>query len=87
MLIVVSIKIVVKMLIVIVHLALVAQLFAHLANAHSWFAACRGVGGVLVGRRVGRGQGGQGGQGHVGGGGEGKRVSRVSCVRVGSTNG
>ena len=55
----------INMLIVTIHLILVAHLvciglFAHLANAHSWFADCRGVGGVLVGRHVGRGQGGQG---------------------------
>ena len=55
----------INMLIVTIHLILVAHLvciglFAHLANAHSWFADYRGVGGVLVGRRVGRGQGGQG---------------------------
>ena len=76
------------------HLALVAHLvcvglFADLANAHPCLAACRGVGGVLVRRRVGGGQGGQGGhggQGQVGGGGEGKGVGRVRCVRVGSAN-
>ena len=49
------------------------MLFADLpTEAQSCLVACRGVGGVLVGRRVGRGQGGRGGQGGQGHGGQGQ---------------